>query len=331
MKKEFLEFIELVSAKQTFVITTHINPDGDAIGSETALALFLSGRGKTITIVNQSPTPDNLTFLSSVIYPVECYDAARHSALIRGADCIIVVDTNAPNRFFALADDVAANTGAKICIDHHLEPEPFADMYIIDAEAPATGELLYELFTTIDPDAVTAPIAKALYTCIMTDTGSFRFPKTDAQTHTITAELLRRGADPSEIYQAVYDSSPVNRLHLLGRALDSIRSIESGAVAWMTLRQTDFDQTRTVGADTDNLINYTLSIAGVRIGLMFTEFDGVVKVSFRSKGDIWINTLAKEFGGNGHKHAAGARITGRSLEEIVDKVTDRARAYLTNA
>ncbi len=328
MKKEFHEFNMLVSAKQTFVITTHINPDGDAIGSETALALFLSGRGKTVTIINQSPTPDNLTFLSSGIYPVECYDAARHAALIRGVDCIIVVDTNAPGRFFALADDVAANTGTKICIDHHLEPEPFADMYIIDAEAPATGELLYELFTAIDASAVTTPIAKALYTCIMTDTGSFRFPKTDAQTHMITADLLRRGADPSEIYQAVYDSSPVNRLHLLGRALDSIRSIEDGAVAWMTLRQTDFDETKTVGADTDNLINYTLSIAGVRIGLMFTEFDGVVKVSFRSKGDIWINKLAKEFGGNGHKHAAGARITGRGLVEIVDKVTDRARAYI---
>ncbi len=328
MMQAFDQFKKIADSATTFVITSHINPDGDAIGSETALALFLKGRGKTVSVINQSVTPDNLKFLSEEIFPVDLYDPSRHSTLIRAADCIIVVDTNAPNRFFALADDVAANAGLTICIDHHLEPEVFADLYITDAEAPATSELLYGLFHAIDESAITAPIARALYTGIMTDTGSFRFPKTDADTHMITADLLRRGADPSEIYQSVYDNGPVNKLQLLGRALDSMKTIENGAVAWMTIRQDDFFHTSTVAADTDNLINYTLSIGGVRIGLMFTELDGVVKVSFRSKGDIWINRLAKEFGGNGHKHAAGARITGRMLDEIVGEVTDRARTYI---
>jgi phosphoesterase RecJ-like protein len=240
------------------------------------------------------------------------------------------VDTNAPNRFYAMADDIAACAGVRICIDHHLEPEAFADLYIVDPEAPATSELLYTMFAHIDISAVTSPIATSLYAGIMTDTGSFRFPKTDAETHIIAADLLRRGADPSEIYQAIYDSGPVNKLQLLGRALESIRSIDGGAVAWIVLRQHDFNETHTVAADTDNLINYTLSIGGVRIGLMFSEFDGVVKVSFRSKGDIWINRLAKEFGGNGHKHAAGARVTGCALDEFVGRVIDRARTYITD-
>jgi bifunctional oligoribonuclease and PAP phosphatase NrnA len=328
MNTAFDRFQEIVAAKSTFVITSHINPDGDAIGSETALAQFLQNLGKTVSVINQSPTPDNLLFLSASIFPVLLYEPSLHSALIRAAECVIVVDTNAPNRFAALAGDIAAGAGVTVCIDHHLEPEPFADLYVTDAEAPATSELLYELFMSIDGAAITSPVAKALYAGIMTDTGSFRFPKTDADTHIITADLLRRGADPAEIYQAVYDTGPVNKLQLLGRALDSIRSIEGGAVAWMVIRQNDFSETNTVAADTDNFINYTLSIGGVKIGLLFTELDGVVKVSFRSKGEIWINRLAKEFGGNGHKHAAGARTTGRSLDELIGQVTERARTYI---
>jgi bifunctional oligoribonuclease and PAP phosphatase NrnA len=332
-QREFMDtvigqFKAAVSEKRTFVITSHINPDGDSIGSETALALALRNLGKQVRVINQSVTPDNLRFLSDEIFPVEEYDPAVHSSAIRSAECIIVVDTNAPNRFFEMAEDVAHSAAYTICIDHHLEPEAFADLYIVDAEAPATSELLFGLITALDAHAITPPVARALYTGIMTDTGSFRFPKTDAETHTITAELLRLGADPSEIFQKVYDSGPVNKLQLLGRALDSLQSSSNGALAWMVIRNGDFGATGTVAADTENFINYTLSVGGVKIGLLFTELDGVVKVSFRSKGDIWINRLAKEFGGNGHKHAAGARITGRELDEVVERVTERAKEYL---
>jgi bifunctional oligoribonuclease and PAP phosphatase NrnA len=329
MKTLFRQFKTMAEGKQSFVITSHINPDGDSIGSETALAVVLRKMGKTVTIVNQSETPDNLKFLSDEVYPVQLYEPSRHSTMIRGADCIVVVDTNAPNRFFALADDVLQSTAFKVCIDHHLDQEPFADLYIVDSEAPATCEILYGLICSLGVQPITAETAKALYTGIMTDSGSFRFPKTDVETHTITAELLRLGADPSEIYQKVYDSGPVNKLQLLGKALDSLRSSSGGALAWMIIRGNDFRETDTVAADTDNFINYTLSVGGVKIGLLFTELEGVVKVSFRSKGDIWINRLAKEFGGNGHKHAAGARIIGRSLDEVIGHVTERAKTYIT--
>lgn len=328
IKEEISQFKKIIDSATTFVITSHINPDGDAIGSETALALFMKDLGKTVYVINESQTPDNLLFLSEEIFPVVVYEAERHSALIRTADCIIVVDTNAPNRFASLADDVRANTGVTICIDHHLEPESFADLYIIDMDSPATCELLYTIFLAINEATITPPIARALYVGIMTDTGSFRFPKTDAETHLITADLLIRGANPSQIYHAVYDSGPVNKLRLLSRALNSIRTIENDSIAWMIIRQDDFYETTTVEADTDNLINYTLAIGGVKIGLMFTELGNCVKASFRSKGNIWINHLAKEFGGNGHKHAAGARITGHSLDDVVSHVTDRARAYI---
>ncbi|MGE5315443.1 MAG: DHH family phosphoesterase [Acidobacteriota bacterium] len=328
MNELFEQFRAIVADKQSFVITSHINPDGDSIGSETALAVVLKDMGKSVRIINQSITPDNLRFLSEEIFPVELFDPSVHQAVIRSADCLIVVDTNATNRFFAMADDWAAATAFKICIDHHLEPEQFADFYIVDAEAPATSELLYALIRFMSAEAVTLPVARALYTGIMTDTGSFRFPKTDAETHTITAELVRIGADPYEIYQKVYDSGPVNKLQLLGRALDSLTTASNGALAWMVIRNADFPETSTVPADTDNFINYTLSVGGVKVGLLFVELEGVVKVSFRSKGDIWINNLAKEFGGNGHKHAAGARVTGRTLDDVIDHVTERAKTYI---
>lgn len=324
----FDRFKAAITGCRTFVITSHINPDGDSIGSETALAFALARMGKSVTIINQSETPDNLAFLSDEIFPVATYEPTTHSALIRGADCLIVIDTNAPNRFYALADDVVQSTAYKICIDHHLEQEPFADLYIIDTEAPAACEVLYALLRHLDPDLITPEVATALYAGIMTDTGSFRFPKTDTETHLITAELLRLGADPAEIYQKIYDSGPVNKLQLLGRALDSLRSTSNGAIAWMTIRPEDFRVTQTGVADTENFINYTLTVGGVKIGLFFIELDGVVKVSFRSKGDIWINRLAKEFGGNGHKHAAGARLTGRAFDDVVDAVTERAKSYL---
>ncbi|HLP17065.1 MAG TPA: bifunctional oligoribonuclease/PAP phosphatase NrnA [Bacteroidota bacterium] len=328
MTAVFEQFREIIANKQTFVITSHINPDGDSIGSETALALALQNMGKTVSIINQSETPDNLRFLSDEVFPVSTFESSVHSAIIRGADCIIVTDTNAPNRFFEMAADVMQSAAYKVCIDHHLEPEHFADIYIIDADSPATSEILYGLIRSLGANAITPEIAKALYTGIMTDTGSFRFPKTDAETHTITADLLRLGADPSEIYQKVYDSGPVNKLQLLGRALDSLTSSSGGALAWMVIRSGDFTETNTVAADTDNFINYTLSVGGVKIGLLFTELDGVVKVSFRSKGEIAINRLAKEFGGNGHKHAAGARIANRTLDDVVGHVTERAKTYL---
>lgn len=317
---------KIFDQKKTFVLTTHINPDGDGLGSEVALAAFLKSLGKKVTIINQSETPSNYLFLNSICI-IEHFSREHHAAIITNADVVIVVDTNSPQRFTAMNDLVLQSKAYKICIDHHLDQAKFADLYLIDETSPASGEIVYRLLSYLNPKAITRKIADALYVAIMTDTGSFRFPKTDVETHSIIADLLARGADPSVLYQKVFEEGKINRLQLLGKALESLDTAADGKVAYMVLPRSAFAETQTVEADTDTMINHTMTIGGVLIGMLFVELEEGVKVSFRSKGNIPVNELAKEFGGNGHKNAAGARSTSKQLNEFVQKVVERAAAY----
>ncbi len=327
MNQLFEQCKEIFAAKKNFVLTTHINPDGDGLGSEVALALYLTGKGKSVSIINQSKTPAYYTFMSS-FFPVATFSHEKHDSIVKGAEVIIALDTNSPSRFSALKESVQQSRALKLCIDHHPDPEAFADVYIIDEPATSTGEIVFKLLKYLDENAITSPIAEALYAAIMTDTGSFRFPKTDPETHRIVAELLERGADPTNIYQKIFEEGPAKKLKLLGLALDSLSILHNGAVATMTLRQKDFTETLTTEEDTDNMVNYTMSVGGVKIGLMFIELEDGVKVSFRSKGVIPINKLAKEFGGNGHLNAAGARIYNSTLGDVVKKVAERSEHYV---
>jgi phosphoesterase RecJ-like protein len=221
-----------------------------------------------------------------------------------------------------------SSSAVKICIDHHLEPGDFADLYIIDDTATSTGEIIFRLMNYLMNHSIDGESAIALYTAIMTDTGSFRYPKTDSEIHKITAQLIQLGADPVAIYEHVYERGTVNRVRLLGMALANLQTTNEGKIAYMVLTKDMFSSTHCTEIDTEAFIPYTLTIDGVQIGLMFSEFDGMVKVSFRSKGDIWINELAKEFGGNGHKNAAGARIPHARLDEIVSQVLENAGSYV---
>jgi phosphoesterase RecJ-like protein len=327
MKELFETCKEIFTAKKTFILTTHINPDGDGLGSEVALALYLTGKGKSVSIINQTETPAYYKFMNS-LFPIVTFAAEKHAGLIKDAEVIVALDTNSPSRFSAMKEFVVQSRSFKICVDHHLDREEFANLYLIDEKATATGEIIYNLLKYLDSNAITAPIAEALYAAIMTDTGSFRFPKTDIETHLIAADLLKHGADPTKIYQRIFEEGPVNKLKLLGRALNSLTVLHNGAVATMVLLRKDFIETSTGEEDTDNMINNAMSVGGVKVGLMFVELENGVKVSFRSKGEIPINELAKEFGGNGHKNAAGARIYGSAMSDVVKKVTERSAKYL---
>jgi len=327
VKKLFESCKGILNTKSTFVLTTHINPDGDGLGSEVALALFLTGKGKRVSIINQSETPAYYKFMHA-LFPIAVFSAAKHGSIIKDADVIVALDTNSPSRFSAMKEFVMESGANKICIDHHLDREDFAHIYLIDEKATATGEIIYNLLKFLDSGAITKPIAESLYAAIMTDTGSFRFPKTDVETHHIIADLLQHGADPTEIYQKIFEEGPVNKLKLLGRALTSLSVLHGGRVATMVLLRKDFSETLTTEEDTDNMVNHAMSIGGVRVGLIFVELENGVKVSFRSKGDIAINALAKDFGGNGHKNAAGARIQGGTLADVVLRVTERAADYV---
>ncbi|HWP81615.1 MAG TPA: bifunctional oligoribonuclease/PAP phosphatase NrnA [Bacteroidota bacterium] len=327
LKAQFDRFKHLVDRYHRFVLTTHLNPDGDGIGSEVALAAYLRSRNKNVTILNHDPVPPNYAFLQASI-PLTQFETGRHSSIIENAEVICILDANQLSRLASLEPFVRNSNGRIVCIDHHLDKEQFAHLSIMDEESAATGQIVYHLLVHFGWDNLPPEAATALYVAIMTDTGSFRFPKTTAELHRIVAHLIECGADPVRSYQLVHEQSTVGRVQLLGKVLSTLQTAHSGRVALLRVTREMFQSTGTSEADTENFINYTLSIRGVEIGLMITELAEGIKISFRSKGDIPINSLAKEFGGNGHKNAAGARIANGTIHETAQKLFERAKHYL---
>jgi phosphoesterase RecJ-like protein len=311
-----------------FFLTTHVNPDGDGLGSELALARFLRKLGKHAEIGNHNRTPDNYEFLDPE-KEIVSFEPQRDAGRILGADVILILDTNQPDRLRSLEPAVRESKAAKIVIDHHLDATPFADQYLLDEDATSTGEIVYRLLASINADLIDKDIAGALYTAIMTDTGSFRFPRTDPEVHAITADLIRRGADPMELYSGVYENWSLGRMRLLGEVLTSMKTAYDGKLAYLVCTQKMFQDTGTTEIETDNFTTYPMSVKGVVVGILINELPNGVKISFRSKGEIPINQLAKEFGGGGHKNAAGARVHDVSLDETVANVIQKASSYVS--
>ena len=310
-----------------FTITTHVNPDGDGLGSELALASALRQIGKSATIFNHNATPENYRWIDPQ-HDLINFVPERDGKIILQADTIIIVDTNHPERLRSLEPFIRQSAATKIVIDHHLEPNGFAHHYLIDDDATSTGELIYRILCDLPGVTFNHDIARALYTAIITDTGSFRYPRTDSDIHRITAHLLDCGVDPTQVFVNVYENWTPGRMRLLGEVLDSMKTAYEGKLAYVVCTQKMFKETGTNEVETDNFTTYPMSINGVVVGILFNELQNGVKVSFRSKGDIPINALAKEFGGNGHLNAAGARIFDARLDDIVQNVVKSAAKYL---
>lgn len=322
-------YIPIFSQHTSYIITTHLNPDGDGLGSQLALREYLLSIGKTVRCINHSNTPRHYKFLDPGDTNIEVYNPNNHDRIIAEADCIVVVDTNAPSRLGDMEQTVRNSGAVKIVIDHHLDKDEFADYYIVDEEAAATGEIVFRMLTVGMKNTLTDSIAVALYTAIMTDTGSYRFPKTNRTTHLMTAELLKYKVDPSMIYREVYERGPVNRMVLLGKTLSTLQLHHNDRVAVMKVSKRMFDETHTDLVETDGFVNYAMQIENVEIGLLLTEWEETIKISFRARGDIWINELAKEYNGNGHQHAAGATIPGGNLDDLMKQVIQSAKKYIS--
>ncbi len=325
---QLTDVITLLNGCQQFVLTTHINPDGDGLGSQLALGEYLISLGKYVRIVNCSSVPRHYRFLDSDALRIEEFDPAAHTETIRHADCIVILDTNQPGRLGIMETSVLQSPAVKIVIDHHLDKDNFADHYLVDESAAATGEIVYRLLKAAPEFTFTGRTAINLYTAIMTDTGSFRFPKTTAETHRIIADLLDLTVDPAQIHLEVYERGPAARLVLLGRSLSTLRMFHNGRLALMTATSDMFRETQTDLPETDGFVNYAMQIDGVVIGVFITEYNGSIKLSFRGRGDVWVNKFAQRFGGNGHQHAAGATASGGDLDAVIRRVLDLAGEFL---
>ena len=326
---DFKTLQKIVTKNNSFLLTTHVNPDADAIGSEIALYRILKRLRKEVFIINHSSTPYNLAFLDEEKIILK-YDAKLHNKYFENVDVLVALDLNRSNRLVSMEKAFLKSKKIKICIDHHQEPEDFADYHILDDQYSATSQILYNFVKETKIVKMDYEIAYPLYAGIMTDTGSFRFERTTAKLHNTIAELLNTGVDPVEIYDKIYDQSKISKIRLLGRALDTLKLIENDKIGYMFITQDTFDELNAFESDTENFVNYTLSIENVVLGLLFIELKKGFKVSFRSKGNLPVNKLAAKFGGGGHTNAAGARFYDANMIEEIEHILDTTKEFFKN-
>jgi phosphoesterase RecJ-like protein len=320
-------FRDLIGRNGRFAITTHMNPDGDAIGSEIAMARFLASRGATFRIVNQEPTPGNLTYLEEGLFRVEDYDPARHDPVFDRTDLILLLDNSAPDRLGRMEDLLRRLASKVFCIDHHATAGTPWSHNILDEKTCATSVMVFDLTRAMgflpDRDA-----AEAIYAGLSTDTGFFRFNSTSPRAHEIAADLLRAGVQPARAYQEVFERNSPAYTKLLGQALAGLRLDANGALVSTKITRAMEVACEADGVDTSEMTTPLLAVDGVRIALLFREMhSGRVKVSLRSKGNVDVYRLATEFGGGGHRNASGI-VTAGTVDEVAEKVIARAKAVL---
>jgi phosphoesterase RecJ-like protein len=319
-------FREQVERASEIVVTTHINPDGDGLGSQLGLARFLLARGKQVRLINHDPTPEVLRILDSDDLPVETYAPEVHDDVLRSCDLVVLVDNSAPDRMGRMERIMVEVAGHTLCIDHHPSRDtPWARL-ILDEAACATAVIVYDLVRDAGwvPDRLAA---LALYVGLATDTGFFRFNSTDEQAYRAAADFLRLGVDPSRVYQAIYERNSVAYTRLLGHALTGVR-VDQGAVASVVITRELVESLDAGDVDTSEITTPLLAMDGIAVALLFRELaDGRVKVSLRSKGALDVHRLAGEFGGGGHRNASGIVMDG-ALDDVVGAVIRRAAAML---
>jgi phosphoesterase RecJ-like protein len=294
--------IETIRSGCSFVLTTHVNPEGDAIGSEVALALALEKMGKEVLIVNQDPVPYFLKFLEGT-------ERIRNDDPGGEYDVGVLLDCGSPERS-GTACEVINRCNTVICIDHHLTNGGYGHHSYIDPDASSTGELIYRLLKTMD-FSFDRSIANALWVAIATDTGWFRYSNTTAAALEVARDLIDKGAVPWVVSESMCENEPPERLILLSRVLSTLEIVEDGKIASITIPRKYMEDLRANNDFLEGFINYPRSIRGVMVAVSFREDgSGAVKVSMRAKGSADVVKVAIHFGGGGHRKAAGFVISG---------------------
>ncbi|WP_317132195.1 DHH family phosphoesterase [Vicingus serpentipes] len=326
----FEEIKKEVEQANYIVITTHKSPDGDAIGSSLGLYHFLKNKGKKVVVIVPDAFPDFLKWMSlsdEIVY----FDKDREIGFnhIDNSDLIFSLDYNALGRIGELGEVIGDSKASKIVIDHHQNPQEFANHYYVDTNCCSTAQLVYEFIDQLgELDSLTKDISECLYCGIMTDTGSFRFPSTTAKTHQIIAHFLELGANGSKIHEKVYDTYSEKRLRLLGYALtEKMKVFPEYNAAYISLSQKELKEFNFQKGDTEGLVNYPLSINGIKFSALITEKEQDISMSFRSKDDVFVNEFANtHFQGGGHIYAAGGK-SDLSLEDTIAKFEELLKNF----
>lgn len=315
----FEQIGEVLRNHQSFVLLSHVRPDGDAIGSQLALGYSLMAMGKSVRMINEDGLPDNLAFMAGA----ERIESPPADPV--DAEVAIALDTATKPRLGDAALHAASGADLWLNIDHHISNPKYGDLNLIDATSPATGQILYDLITKLDMP-LPPETRDAIYVAVSTDTGSFQYPSTTAKTYQMAADLIVRGLDVGGINSKTYDDYPYRRLELMRALLNTLERSEDGILAHWELR----DQTRIDlelrPEDSEGLIDHIRAIRGVLLAVFFEELpDGKIRVSMRSKNRLLdVCKIATEFGGGGHSLAAGIRMKG-PMEEAKERVLGAIR------
>jgi len=317
-------FLDFVASHRSFLLTTHINPDGDGLGSEVAVAQWLSRLGKRVHVLNDSLVPAAFLFLARDV-ALEVFEPELAERRFTECEALVVLDTSNRQRIGRLAPLLDRHPLPVAIVDHHVSHAGFGQVNVIEPEASSTGEIVYELIRESGV-ALTPAIAEALYVALMTDTGSFRYSNTDSRAHHMAADLLAHGLDPQKIHAQVHSHASAGRLRFFGEVLSRLELVEEGRMAVLEAAPEQFQRHGLSGSDTEGLVDMPRSIAGVEVVALFSEVEpGKVKVSLRSTGRVSIDQVCSRLGGGGHAHAAGVLLRGTRAEARARILPELAR------
>jgi phosphoesterase RecJ-like protein len=320
-------FVAIVRGHRRFLVTSHIRPDCDALGSELAMACVLETLQKQVRIVNGQATPPNLAFI----------DRARRIAVLghdvtgdqlRDAEVVMVLDTSSWAQLGPMSELVRETPAVKLVIDHHVSEDDLGALPFRDPTVEATGRLVVDAADALGV-ALVPEMAAPLFAALATDTGWFRFSSTSASTYQLAARLVAAGASPTRVYADLYERDSEGRVRLRGLILSRVQTELGGRLVHTYALRGDFQAVGALLSDTEDVINMTMAIAGTEVAVILVEQpQGGFKLSFRSRSDVDCNRLARQFGGGGHKAAAGASIN-LPFEAAQPKVLEAVRAAMT--
>lgn len=315
-------FKSAIDSSKNIVISTHLIPDADGIGSEISLCLALQKKGKNVVCVNEEELLHRYRYLDqhSNVISVDHFSADfRQKNNFNEIDLMIIVDTNSSARIGTKMQSLLGKTKKILFIDHHPCPAALTAIHCIDTTSAATGQLVGKLILSLGMQ-FDKEMALPLYTSILIDTSSFRYPTVSAETHRLVASLLDTGLNPPMAYNGIYGTKKIPHMHLLGSILASTQSNPTGEIAWITVNQKDIEKHGADVEDTYAFINNLLILDNIKVACMFRDIGQQVKVSFRSTGEVDVGVIAQALGGGGHNHSAATFIEGKLETVIADTV-----------
>ena len=299
----------MTEKSKNILITTHAFPDADGIGSQIALCLALRKKGHNTICVNEAPLQGRYKYLDNKKV-VKSADGFKKNPLFKKIDLTLVVDTHSLSRVGSKMEKIIEGSHEILFIDHHPTSKEIMAIHIIDTSKAATGEIVGQLISSVLKVEFTEEIALPLYTAILIDTSSFRYPNVTGNTHRILAKLLDAGVNPPTAYNQIYGTKKLANMALLGEILSNIKATDDQVVAWITITEKMLKKYKVNPEDTHSFINYLLVLKNLKVACMFRENEKFVKVSLRSTGEIDVSSMAQALGGGGHFHSAATSIQG---------------------